>query len=373
MTEAEFTARTLAAALLAVEWSLPSLQARTARVLGIPKEPIYSTQIKLIEELFAETPRNYPPSPEWIVRRLLENSDFHDSVHAPQRNTASVSPALSSPLFAPTPRFAGLDIPRLATPGELAAWAGLTIAELDWFTDARRQQGNTDIPILRHYTYAFIAKRSGPPRLVEQPKPRLKAIQRRILRDILDKVPAHPAAHGFVAGRSCLTGAAAHAGEAVVATADLRDFFLTTPLKRVHGVFRSLGFPWAVARALTSLCATATPASVFLRLAAAQRHDHATRRMFRSQHLPQGAPTSPALANLAAWGLDQRLAGLAGRLARVAAPGDEFIGALPDLLLVTGIMAALIAWEAIRYAETRHRIRHLDGHHPSEQEQPAAP
>ena len=53
------------------------------------------------------------------------------------------------------------------------------------------------------------------------------------------------------------------------------------------------------------------------------------------------------------------------------APLGEHIGALLDLLLVTAIMAALIAWEAIRYAETRHRIRHLDGHHPSEEE-PAA-
>ena len=55
------------------------------------------------------------------------------------------------------------------------------------------------------------------------------------------------------------------------------------------------------------------------------------------------------------------------------APAGEHIGALPDLLLVTAIMAALIAWEAIRYAETRHRIRHLDGHPSPEQEQPAAP
>ena len=47
----------------------------------------------------------------------------------------------------------------------------------------------------------------------------------------------------FVAGRSCLGAAQAHAGEALVATVDLKDFFLHTPLRRVHGIFRSLGYP----------------------------------------------------------------------------------------------------------------------------------
>ena len=49
------------------------------------------------------------------------------------------------------------------------------------------------------------------------------------------------------------------------------------------------------------------------------------------------------------------------------APLGEHMGALLDLLLVTAIMAALIAFEAIRYAEARHRIRHLDGHQPAPQ------
>ena len=47
------------------------------------------------------------------------------------------------------------------------------------------------------------------------------------------------------------------------------------------------------------------------------------------------------------------------------APLGERIGTLMDLALVTAIMAVLIAWEAIRYAETRHRIRHLEGHQPT--------
>lgn len=41
---------------------------------------------------------------------------------------------------------------------------------------------------------------------------------------------------------------------------------------------------------------------------------HRLGRRLATPHLPQGAPTSPALANLAAFGLDRRLAGLAAAL-----------------------------------------------------------
>lgn len=136
-------------------------------------------------------------------------------------------------------------------------------------------------------------------------------MKRRILSDIVGKLPAHDAAHGYVAGRSCLSGAARHAGEAVVVAADLKNFFPSTPVGRVHAIFRSIGYPNAVARMLTGLTTSVVPEIVLRRLPRGQRHDRQTRALFVHPHLPQGAPTSPALANLAAFSLDCRLAGLA--------------------------------------------------------------
>ena len=308
MNSREWVARNLAAALLAGAWTPSALLVRTNGVLGsaAPK-----SQRALIRELLDGVATAYPPSPAWLVEFLLGSRRFDRASASVRKGAARLPAVLQSPRFSPAPQFRDLDVPRLATPGDLADWLELTSPELEWFADARDQHRRTAVPLLQHYAYAFAPKRFGPPRLIESPKPRLKAIQRRILRAILDRVPVHERAHGFVAGRSCLGAAQAHAGEAVVATLDLKDFFLNTPLRRVHGMFRSLGYPWAVARLLTGLCSSSTPLAVFMALPETSRHDWLTHKIYESPHLPQGAPTSPALANLAAWQLDARLHGLA--------------------------------------------------------------
>lgn len=300
----ERVARNLAAALLAGAWTSRALLRAAKTVLG---RRARRSQRSLIKELIKSTAGAYPPAPDWLVSFFLRSRWFRQAC----KNLRTTHIVLEPAKFAPAARFSDLDVPRLATPGDLVTWLDVSIDQLDWLSDAKRQQGCTDIPILQHYRYSFAAKRSGPPRLIEAPKPKLMAIQRCILREMLDRVPAHDCAHGFVAGRSCLGAAQVHAREHIVITVDLKDFFLNTRLSRVHGIFRSLGYPWAVARHLTGLCSSSTPKSVFAKLPSAQRHDWLTQKIYQSPHLPQGAPTSPALANLAAWHLDVRLAGLA--------------------------------------------------------------
>ncbi len=100
-------------------------------------------------------------------------------------------------------------------------------------------------------------------------------------------------------------------GAAAIVCFDIADFFLTTPLGRVHALFRSLGYPHAAARMLTRLCSTMTPEAILDRAPGPHRHARDELRDFREPHLPQGAPSSPALANLVARRLDIRLTGLA--------------------------------------------------------------
>jgi RNA-directed DNA polymerase len=204
-------------------------------------------------------------------------------------------------------------LPRLDSLPDLARFAGLDLAQLDWFAGLPPYRPQGSLGSLVHYRYHWRERPKGPPRLIEAPKSRLKDIQTRILREILDHVPVHAAAHGFVKGRSVISSAGPHAGEAMVIAADLADFFPSVSGGRVYGVFRWLGYSSPVATHLAGLCTTATPRDVFHELAFAERPGFAVQTLFTSAHLPQGAPTSPALANLAAFRLDTRLTGLARR------------------------------------------------------------
>ena len=116
----------------------------------------------------------------------------------------------------------------------------------------------------------------------------------------LVRVPTHAAAHGFVRGRSALTHAAAHLGRDVVISLDLHTFFTGSTAARAYGLFRGLGYPEPVAHTLAALVTNQVPVTVLSRIPtggdAGDRH--LLRSRLRVPHLPQGAPTSPALANL---------------------------------------------------------------------------
>jgi RNA-directed DNA polymerase len=210
-------------------------------------------------------------------------------------------------------------VPELASVGALAEFLELSAGELAWLADARGLERTVSDQRLRNYLYSAVPRRGGPPRLIERPKFRLKSLQRRILHEIIDWIPAHDAAHGFTRGRSAVTNASEHTRRLVVVGLDLEDFFTSIAARRVFGIFRTAGYPESVAYTLTALSTNVVPVAVSQQLSSATDprligSQFRLARRLATPHLPQGAPTSPALANLAAFRLDRRLTGLATTL-----------------------------------------------------------
>ena len=192
-------------------------------------------------------------------------------------------------------------LPQAQDAAALARAMGIGVGELRWLAFHRRVSETT------HYRRFEIPKKTGGTRRISAPMPRLKRAQQWIRTEILEHVAVHPAAHGFVRGRSIVTNAAAHTGQGVVINLDLQDFFGTLTYPRVHGLFRSLGYSPEVSTLLALVC-TEAEIDTF-DIDGHTWHVHATER-----HLPQGSPCSPVITNLVCRRLDRRLAGLASHL-----------------------------------------------------------
>lgn len=192
-------------------------------------------------------------------------------------------------------------LPVLATPADVAKALGLEISRLRWLAF------HSEATAVTHYVRFQIPKKSGGTRELAAPHRDLARCQEWIRIQILERVALHDAAHGFVAGRSTLSNAKPHLGRAAVVNADLKDFFPSVTFPRVKGVFQQLGYSPAAATVLALLC-TECPRS---------RVNYDGRELYVAtgpRGLPQGACTSPALSNLVARGMDNRLTAFAKRL-----------------------------------------------------------
>jgi RNA-directed DNA polymerase len=304
-------ARCLADAFLTGAWDEPALVDRAGAVLDRRAawvRPLAREVLVAYHRPPADRPRELS---QFIARSLESWSATEDDQEPPQVRAWLI----------PTPQMGQRrwPVPEIASLGQLAGFLKVSDGELAWLADVRGLERTVAGDRLRNYWYGTIARPGRPVRVIERPKHRLKEIQRRVLHELLDWIPIHDAAHGFTRGRSVRTHAASHSGQFVVIRLDLEDFFSSIAASRIYGIFRTAGYPEAVAHTLTGLSTNVVPASFWASLPrpAEPRQIDAHQRLGRrlaTPHLAQGAPTSPALANLAAFKLDRRLTGLGASL-----------------------------------------------------------
>jgi len=116
-------------------------------------------------------------------------------------------------------------------------------------------------------------KTPGEFRILHDPHPMLKYVQRQLLERILDKLPLPDYVTGFMKDVSITDTAKLHTDKEVVCCVDIANFFPSIKECMIRDMFMSMGWPMNVARIMSELC---------------------TYHNF----VPQGAPTSPAISNL---------------------------------------------------------------------------
>lgn len=188
----------------------------------------------------------------------------------------------------------------------------------------------------KRYTSFEIAKRTGGKRIIHAPVKGLKSLQY-CLNLILGAVfEPHPAAMGFVSGRSVVANAAIHTNSKYVYNIDLKDFFHSIDQARVWKCLQLppfcigqasealrrqaaeltplLGFDMGAALAgskyevvnvISALCCAELPVE--------QLQEDNSIKVIRKNVLPQGAPTSPVITNIICQRLDHLLTGVAKR------------------------------------------------------------
>ena len=158
-----------------------------------------------------------------------------------------------------------------------------------------------------HYIRFEIPKRNGGRRLISSPKPKLRVAQSWVVHNILEPLSPSRYAMAFRPGLSIVDNATPHLNAAIVVKFDLKDFFPSIGFTRVRGYFEYMGFNPGLSTILALICTDAQRVKLTL--------DGATKFVAMGERgLPQGACTSPALANLIASPLDGRLAGLCAAL-----------------------------------------------------------
>ncbi|MEW6211155.1 MAG: reverse transcriptase family protein [Acidobacteriota bacterium] len=193
-----------------------------------------------------------------------------------------------------TERLKSYNLPNFSSAQDIASAMGITVGELRFLAFNRKTS------TVSHYARFKIPKKTGGERLISAPLPRLKTAQHWILQNILERIEVDDAAHGFRPSRSIVTNALPHVGADCIINIDLKDFFPTVGYKRVKGLFRSLGYSEAAATIFALLCTEADAEEVHLD---GKKYFVAS----GARHLPQGAPTSPAITNLLCRRLDRRL------------------------------------------------------------------
>ncbi len=136
----------------------------------------------------------------------------------------------------------------------------------------------------KYYTKKYINKKDGTKRELLVPNPFLKNIQKNILKHILYGLKASEYATSYLPNISIKNNAIPHINKKVILKLDIKNFFENITFEHLYQAMPSNIFPPQIKVLLIKLCTY-------------------------DDYLPQGAPTSPMLSNLAMKNFDEYIGG----------------------------------------------------------------
>ncbi|MFW2487323.1 reverse transcriptase domain-containing protein [Clostridium chromiireducens] len=259
-------------------------------------------------------------------RALEKEQKSEDWKKEKERRIVFIGKGYSNSLFdkeSDTERLLSLGLPIIEDDKEIS-----DLFEIE-YTKLRFLAFHRDVVTLDHYHRYTIPKKKGGERNIAAPKSILKNVQRKILEKILSKIPVSHYAHGFLRGRSVVSGAKAHAIDEkhviiedsrisknidtersaqervpLLINIDIEDFFGTITFERVRGMFKSFGYSGYVSSLLAMLCTYCERMPIEVR--GEIKYVKTSNRI-----LPQGSPASPMITNIICGKLDKRLSGMA--------------------------------------------------------------
>lgn len=184
------------------------------------------------------------------------------------------------------------NLPIIFSQNHLSQLVGYNI---DYIRNASNANSN------QFYRCYKIKKRSSDAmRVICEPLPSLKEIQRWILDNILSQVEISKFAKAYIVGSSIKDNARFHLRQKFVLRIDVKDFFPSIKGQNVFYIFRCIGYSKEVSAMLAGLTTL-------------------------RNSLPQGAPTSPAISNIFMSQCDARIAGYClSRKIRYTRYSDDF-------------------------------------------------
>jgi RNA-directed DNA polymerase len=150
-------------------------------------------------------------------------------------------------------------------------------------------------------------------RQISSPKPPLLAVQKWMLAHILGRVRCHPASFAYERHKSIVQCARRHLGASWLVKLDVHDFFASIDERRIFQVFTELGYGHLVSFEMARLC-TRPGIGAWHRIASERSASPARYTVIKKYRtsaglgfLPQGSPTSGALANLVMRDIDMQI------------------------------------------------------------------